>query len=72
MAAIVCAGSRRRPLQEQFPAVKGARWTNGAIGNGSYKGVPLRHILLNVMGLEEANLVGKDLHVIFMGYDADF
>ena len=52
--------------------MKGAKWTNGAVGNGTYKGVPLRHILLNVMGLEEANLVGKDLHVIFMGYDADF
>ena len=46
-------------------------WTNGAIGNNVYKGVLLRHILLDVMGLEEALLVGKGLHVVFVGGDND-
>lgn len=61
MAAMVCAGSKRRAIQEKFPTVKGLKWTNGAIGNCIYTGVPLRHILLEVMGLKEDEISGKNL-----------
>ena len=72
MAAIVCAGSKRTAIQRQFPTVKGLKWTNGAVGNCTYTGVPIRHILLNVMGMKEDDLIGKDLHLIAIAYDADF
>lgn len=52
--------------------MKGLKWTNGAIGNARYKGVSMRHILLNVMGFKEEDLLGKDLQLISIGYDADF
>lgn len=32
----------------------------------------MRHILLDVMGLKEEDLVGKNLHLIAIAYDADF
>ena len=42
------------------------------MGNAVYKGVLMRHILLDVMGLKEEDLVGKNLHLIAIAYDADF
>ena len=70
--ALSCAGNKRAQVQDAFPTVKGLRWTNGAVGNAVYKGVLMRHILLNVMGLKEEDLLGKDLHLIAIAYDADF
>lgn len=67
---ICCAGNKRRYLQEVFPEVKGLKWTNGAIGNSKYKGVSMRYILLEKMGLTEQDLKGK--HLIAFSYDADF
>lgn len=72
MAAVVCAGSKRSAVLKKFPTVKGMPWTNGAIGNALYEGVAMRHILLEVMGLREEDLVGKNLQLIAVGYDADF
>ena len=72
MATIVCAGSKRRAIQKHFPTVKGLKWTNGAVGNSIYTGVTLRHILLEVMGQKEEDLVGKGLHLVAIAYDADF
>ena len=34
--------------------------------------MPLRHVILEVMGQKEEDLVGKDLHLVSVGYDADF
>ena len=72
MAAVVCAGSKRKQIQTAFPTVKGLKWTNGAASNIIYKGVPLRYVILEVMGQKEEDLVGKDLHLVSVGYDADF
>ena len=69
---IACAGNRRKALQAIFPRVKGLPWTNGAIGNALYKGVPVRHILLEVMKLREEDLIGKGLHLVMVSYDSDF
>ena len=69
---IACAGNRRKALQAIFPRVKGLPWTNGAIGNALYKGVPMRHILLEVMKLREEDLIGKGLHLVMVSYDSDF
>ena len=52
--------------------MKGLPWTNGAIGNSQYKGVPMRHIILEVMKLKEEDLIGKGLHLVMVSYDADF
>jgi hypothetical protein len=35
-------------------------------------GVPIRHIILDVMGLKEEDLVGKGKHLVAVSYDADF
>ena len=48
------------------------KWTNGAVANSAYTGVPIRHILLNVMGKKEEDLLDKGLHLIAIAYDADF
>ena len=61
MTAIVCAGSKRKAIQQAFPTVKGLKWTNGAIGNCIYTGVLMRHVLLDVMGLKEEDIKGKNL-----------
>lgn len=71
-AAVVCAGSKRTQIQKAFPTIKGLKWTNGAVSNCVYKGVPIRHIILDVMGQKEEDLVGKGLHLVTVGYDADF
>ena len=55
-----------------FPGVKGLPWTNGALGNALYKGVQIRDLLLLTMKLKEEDLVGKGLHLVAIGYDADF
>lgn len=52
------------------PNIKGLKWGSGAIGNSVFKGVTLRYILLNKMGLTEEELKGK--HLIAFAYDADF
>lgn len=69
---ISCAGGKRKALQKLFPRVKGLPWTNGAIGNSQYKGVPMRHLILEVMKLKEEDLIGKGLHLVMVSYDADF
>ena len=55
-----------------FPNVKGLKWTNGAIGNGLYKGVLVRDLLLTSLGLKESDLLGKGLHLVAISYDQDF
>ena len=50
--------------------VKGLSWNIGAVSNQKFTGVPIRHILLNVMGLKEENLIGK--HLVAVSLDADF
>ena len=72
MAAIACAGSKRLAIKEKFPSVKGLGWTTGAVGNAVYKGVPVRNLILDSMGMKEEDLVGKGLHLIAISYDADF
>lgn len=67
---ISCAGNKRRFLQAKHPNIKGLKWGPGAIGNSVFKGVTLRYILLEKMGLTEAELKGK--HLIAYAYDADF
>ena len=69
---IACAGSKRRPLQEEFPTIKGLKWTNGAAANAVYKGVLVRDILLKKMGLKEEDLIGKGLQLVTISYDSDF
>lgn len=72
MATIACAGNKRTYVQQEFPNIKGLKWTIGAIGNALYKGVLVRDLILNKMGCKEEDLVGKGLHLIAEGYDADF
>jgi DMSO/TMAO reductase YedYZ molybdopterin-dependent catalytic subunit len=67
---ISCAGNKRIYLQNKYPNIKGLKWTQGAIGNAKFKGVSMRYILLEKMGLKEADLAGK--HLIAYAYDADF
>ena len=66
-----CAGNKRKFLQ-QVHDVKGLSWTVGAISNQRYAGVLVRHILLDVMGLKESDLVGKGKHLVGVSLDADF
>ena len=72
MVTIACGGSKRSALKSVFPGVKGLPWTNGALGNALYKGVQIRDLLLLTMKLKEEDLVGKGLHLVAIGYDADF
>ena len=65
-----CAGNKRRYLQDKFDAVKGLKWDVGAIANSKWKGVSMRYILLEKMGLKEEDL--KDKHVVCWSFDADF
>ena len=71
-ATIACGGNKRKQVAEKYPIIKGLKWTNGAVGNATYKGVLMRYILLDVMGQKEEDLLGKNLHLIAVGYDADF
>ena len=66
---LVCGGNKRKNLQKIFQGVKGLPWTNGAIGNALYRGVPMRYILLEVMKLREEDLIGKGLHLVMVSYD---
>ena len=70
VAYLSCAGNKRSYLQKEFPNIKGLKWTSGAISNANYTGVSLRYLLIEKMGLKEADLKGK--HLIAVGYDADF
>ena len=69
---IACAGNKRKYLLKEFPSIKGLPWGIGAVSNGKYTGVTLRHMLLNVMKLDEADLVGKGKHLVAVSLDADF
>lgn len=69
---MACAGNKRRYVQTEFPTIKGLKWTIGAVGNAVYKGVLVRDLILKTMGKKEEDLVGKGLHLIAVGYDADF
>ena len=72
MVTIACGGSKRFSLKNAFPSIKGLPWTTGALGNALYKGVRVRDLLLLTMKLKEEDLVGKGLHLVAIGYDADF
>ena len=72
MTTIACAGNKRKSVAQVFPNVKGLKWTNGAIGNGLYKGVLVRDLLLTSLGLKESDLLGKGLHLVAISYDQDF
>jgi DMSO/TMAO reductase YedYZ molybdopterin-dependent catalytic subunit len=71
-ATIACAGNKRKSLAAEYPNIKGLKWTIGAVGNSVYRGVPIRDVLLDVMGKKEEDLIGKGLHLITIAYDADF
>ena len=71
-ATMACAGNKRSYVQKEFPTIKGLKWTIGALGNSVYKGVHVRDLILKTMGKKEEDLVGKGLHLIAVGYDADF
>jgi len=70
VAYTACAGNKRQYLKNEYAAVKGLGWTAGAIANSKFKGVSMRYILLEKMGLKEEDLKGK--HVVAYAYDADF
>lgn len=57
-------------MKNAYAAVKGLGWNVGAIQNSKFKGVSMRYILLEKMGLKEEDLKGK--HVVAYAYDADF
>ena len=67
---LACAGNKRRYLQDKYAPIKGLKWHVGAIANSKFKGVSMRYILLEKMGLKEEDLKGK--HVVAYAYDADF
>src|ERR1700722_12441173 len=60
VATLECAGNGRVFL---VPAVQGAQWELGAVGNAEWTGVPLRVLL------ERAGLVGEACEVILEGAD---
>lgn len=66
---MACAGNKRKFLQE-IHDVKGLSWTIGATSNSKFTGVPIRHLILDVMGLKEEDLKGK--HLVAISLDADF
>lgn len=70
VAYVACAGNKRKFLQDEFPNVKGLKWTQGGISSAKFRGVSVKHILLNEMGHTEESLKGKNL--IAFGVDADF
>lgn len=65
-----CAGNKRKALQDEYKTIKGLTWCAGAIGNAKFRGVHVRTILLDHMGLKEEDLKGK--HLVTVGTDADF
>lgn len=70
VAYTACAGNKRRYLQDKYAPIKGLKWHVGAIANSKFRGVSMRYILLEKMGLKEEDLKGK--HVVAYAYDADF
>ena len=68
---IACAGNKRKFLQKEFPNVSGPSFGIGALSNGKYTGVPVRYLIIDVMGLKE-NELGKGKHLITFNLDADF
>ena len=67
---IACGGNKRQFLKDHHPGIKGLGWTTGAIGNARYRGIYVRRLLLEVMGLKEEELKGK--HLVALASDADF
>jgi sulfite oxidase len=65
-----CAGNRRKFLMGEHPTIKGLQWTIGGLSNARFTGVPVRHLILEVMGLKEEELKGK--HLVAVSLDADF
>ncbi|OQV14006.1 Sulfite oxidase [Hypsibius exemplaris] len=63
-AVLMCAGNRRNELKAVKP-VKGVGWELGAIGNGSWGGVPLREVLRHC----KVDLDSPHLHVEFVGVE---
>jgi len=55
-----CSGNSRGLFQ---PALPGAQWHNGAMGNARWRGVPLRHLL------ERVGLKAGSVEVAFEGMD---
>lgn len=63
-AVVECAGNRREGLIEVAPVPGETPWGAGAIGNASWAGVPLRHVLLAAgigEGARHAAFDGLDL-----------
>jgi sulfite oxidase len=61
---LTCAGSRRDELEAMSPVAAEVKWDGGAISNGEWRGVPLRHVLL------AAGIAEGAAHVEFVGLDA--
>eukprot|EP01083_Nonionella_stella_P307341 1079787_1 len=65
-----CGGHRRIEFKP-YGKTKGSKWNIGAIGNGKYKGVLLRHVLEHI-GVNVSELYANgnnDLYVWFLGAD---
>lgn len=62
---ISCCGNRRKEVN-MIKQTIGFSWGAGGVGTNVWKGVPLRHLLLEA-GVSEQNMGGK--HVEFVGYE---
>ncbi|MBC8046161.1 MAG: molybdopterin-dependent oxidoreductase [Fimbriimonadaceae bacterium] len=66
MATLQCAGNRRNQMIDFAPVPGEVPWQEGAIGNATWTGAPLKEIL------EKAGVKADALYVEFMGADDVF
>ncbi|KAI9328078.1 Oxidoreductase, molybdopterin-binding domain-containing protein [Obelidium mucronatum] len=66
MTTLQCAGNRRREMHDVKP-VKGLQWTQGAISNAVWTGVPLATLLKETIGSIPAEYEAKINHCQFHG-----
>jgi sulfite oxidase len=63
MATLQCAGNRRNQMIDHAPVPNEVPWQEGAIGNATWSGAPLREIL------EKAGIKNETRYIAFMGAD---
>ncbi|KAJ3254848.1 hypothetical protein HDU77_003910 [Chytriomyces hyalinus] len=66
MTTLQCAGNRRKEMHDAKP-VKGLQWTQGAISNAVWTGVPLKKVIEDVCGPIPKEYEDKLQHVHFHG-----
>ncbi|KAJ3392265.1 hypothetical protein HDU84_004530 [Entophlyctis sp. JEL0112] len=66
VTTLQCAGNRRKEMHDTKP-VKGLLWTQGAIGNASWTGVPLINVIKSAIGEIPQEWSEKIQHVQFDG-----